>query len=41
MKKTSFFTKLPTIKIAKPKNKDKNNGTSISAKGIKFSKASS
>ena len=37
-----FFSKNgPTIKIAKPKNKDKNRGTSMSEKGIKFLNSSS
>ena len=31
----------PTIKITKPKNKDKNKGINIRAKGIKFLKISS
>ena len=30
-----FSAKAPTNKIAKPKNKDKNRGTNIRAKGIK------
>ena len=30
-----FSTKIPTIAIAKPKNKDKNKGTIKSVKGIK------
>ena len=30
-----FFAKVPTNKIAKPKNKDKKRGISIRAKGIK------
>ena len=35
IKKTFFAANGPTIKIAKPKNKDKNKGISIRAKGIK------
>ena len=35
IKKIFFSEKGPTIKIAKPKNKDKNNGINIRAKGIK------
>ena len=31
-----FFTNGPVIKIAKPKNKDKNNGINIRDKGIKL-----
>ncbi len=36
-----FSENRPTNKIANPKNKDKNNGINISAKGIKFLKDSS
>ena len=32
---TFFLTNIPVIKTANPKNKDKNNGINISAKGIK------
>ena len=36
-----FSAKIPTVKIARPKNKDKNKGISIIAKGIRPSNASS
>ena len=36
-----FSEKGPTIKIAIPKNKDRNNGTSMRAKGIKLFNISS
>ena len=35
IKEISFSTKVPTSKIASPKNKDKNRGINIRAKGIK------
>jgi hypothetical protein len=41
IKKIFFSEKGPTIKIANPKNKDKNNGINIRAKGIKFLNISS
>ena len=41
IKKILFSANLPTIKIDKPKKIDKNRGISITAKGIKFLKASS
>ena len=37
-KKIFFSAKGPTVKIANPKNNDKNNGIRIRAKGIRFSK---
>ena len=41
MKKIFFSENGPTIKIANPKNKDKNKGINITAKGIKPLKISS
>ena len=35
IKEISFSTNAPTNKIARPKNKDKNRGINIRAKGIK------
>ena len=34
IKEMLFSAKVPTIKIAKPKNKDKNKGTNIRTRGI-------
>ena len=36
-----FSAKIPTIKIASPKNKDKNKGTNMIAKGIRLLNVSS
>jgi len=41
IKEIFLSAKLPTIKIANPKNKDKNKGISITVKGISPTKASS
>ena len=41
MKEIFLLTKKLVTKIAKPKNKDKNNGTNIRAKGISPLKLSS
>ena len=41
IKKILFSIKRPTIKIAMPKNNERNKGTRISAKGINPTKASS
>ena len=41
IKEIFLLTKKLVIKMAKPKNKDKNNGTNIRAKGIRPLKASS
>jgi len=41
IKKILFSEKRPTIKIVTPKNKDKNKGISIRAKGIRPIKTSS
>ena len=41
IKEIFFSTYGPAIKNIKPKNKDKNKGINISAKGIKILKASS
>ena len=40
-KKIFFSAKGPTVKIANPKNNDKNNGTKTNAIGIKFLNISS
>ena len=40
-KKIFFSAKNPVIKIANPKNKDKNKGINITAKGIRFLNISS
>ena len=36
-----FSVKIPTVKIDRPKNKDKNKGTNMIAKGIRLLNASS
>ena len=41
MKEIFLLTKKLVTKIAKPKNKDKNNGTNTRAKGIRSLKVSS
>ena len=41
IKETFFSAKVPTSKIASPKNKDRNSGINTRAKGIKFLNISS